>query len=236
MDNKENFQNFFSCPNCGKSNNASSTKCWKCGIEFAKYENEIKQRSTFKTFYKKHKAFLIIIGFILGIYLIGLSTNSKEIEVINKDENGNTKVKYKLIKLDGRWLINGDYISYYENGRPDTIIEYSYGKRIGLFKKYSNYGKLFIAGKFTNDEKDSLWTYKDEQDRIIQETLYSKGNILKSTSYWGNGTIKKSIGYDRGGNIISEKFFDKDGNDCIIKFIGKYSKRSDGIHSNTLNR
>jgi len=72
----------------------------------------------------------------------------------NYHESGPLKSQYSYNK-DGK--IDGTWVSFYENSKPDEEGQYSNGVRSGMWKEYHKNGKLKGEGRYKDDKKVGTW-------------------------------------------------------------------------------
>ncbi|UTC67542.1 MULTISPECIES: hypothetical protein [unclassified Treponema] len=84
---------------------------------------------------------------------------------------------------------DGEYTSYYEDGRIEEKAFFVMGKFNGEYKTFYQNGNLKSSGFF-----------KDHRRQGLAQWFYENGNLEKETEY------------DLSGNVINERHFDKDGN------------------------
>lgn len=121
-------------------------------------------------------------------------------------ENGSTWKfeRFELGKLKETNMINGEYITYFENGVPATIYNFKNGKKNGSFREYYNLGgwkiegisndegqvvdkrrvldgdKLKIAGKYMNDELQGSIQHFSKEGKLIKVETYQNGKLMNT--------------------------------------------------------
>jgi len=114
-----------------------------------------------------------------------------EKEVINKYDNGNIKEKYYLLKINGDWIKDGIYTSYYLNGQADTEGLYQAGERESEWKVYYESGKIKLIKKYhLNKEIGEAIEYY-ENGNIRSQYYYNSNNLIdgKVFSYYEDGNL-----------------------------------------------
>ena len=127
---------------------------------------------------------------------------SKGIE-INKKKEGkweyyhNRGSKLMMVELYENGLLEGERLSYYENGRVSEKLEFLHGKKHGkqlvysvksvlikeftyendelhgINKFYSGRGNLTIEGMYKNDRKQGVWKYFDASGNVIRQKKHN---------------------------------------------------------------
>lgn len=118
--------------------------------------------------------------------------------------NGNLKIKSMLAA--GKMV--GIYFTYYSNGQDSTVASFVNNKLNGVFKKYSDTGKLLIEGKYdspmesmrydtvlVNDAyeiisninweqgKEGVWKYYSDEGKLIKEEIWDKGKLVSTKEH-----------------------------------------------------
>ena len=99
-------------------------------------------------------------------------------------------------------LLNGAWITYWENGRIKEEGNYSKGLKNGVFKYYDSKGKLLLEGEMKNGLKDGVWiTWYDETQKE-EERTYKNDQLEGKYSYWFiDGSLKKEEFYEQGKKL-----------------------------------
>ncbi|MCX7955355.1 MAG: hypothetical protein N3A01_09250 [Bacteroidales bacterium] len=110
--------------------------------------------------------------------------------------------------VDGK--MEGDYIEYDDSGRVVVKGKYFDGEKTGIWEFYL--GDVMEYGKFTENEKDSVWIIKYSNGNIAEISNYVRGVLDgKYKEYYDNGRIKTEGFYDMGKKKKKWYFFDKNG-------------------------
>lgn len=121
-------------------------------------------------------------------------------------ENG-TIWKYELFdkgELKETTMINGELITYFENGIPATVYAFKNGKKNGPFREYYNVGnwileavngengmlidkkrvldgaQLKIAGKYFDDQLHGPLQHFSKEGKLIKIETYQKGKLVNT--------------------------------------------------------
>lgn len=125
-----------------------------------------------------------------------------------KDENGNRKYFLRYYYDNGRVLVeaetnnrrvlNGNAVTYFENGAVASIVSYVDGVKDGYFIVYDMSGRKIIEGFYKNNLKDSL-----------------------ERRYYPNGNIEWESEFKQGLNDGPEKYYDENG---VLKSVTIYEQ------------
>jgi TonB family protein len=130
--------------------------------------------------------------------------------------NGIHKMIGKTSMIDPLSL-EGACITYFKNGKKESLINYKKGRKVGSSYEYFPNGKLYMAKEFPDDENP----YNDfDGNYLLTDSKDSLGVTLISD---GNGHY---IGYDDGFKKITEEGEIKNG-----KREGLWKGRHDDIHT-----
>ncbi len=69
-------------------------------------------------------------------------------------------------------LRNGDWTSYFLDGKVQSTGTFKDGKRVGPSKVYHENGQLWMDGRYHNDRKCGEWIFYDEQGYEIERKNY----------------------------------------------------------------
>lgn len=123
------------------------------------------------------------------------SLTSKPFTGRNKSKMLNQTIEYDVVN----GVKEGDFITYYSNGKAQMIGKIRGNKNIGLWKYYYNDGSLQTAGFFKDDKPDSIWKWYSYKGYLMEEGCFKDG---KRDGEWKN--------YDSIGKIKSIKIFEND--------------------------
>ena len=125
------------------------------------------------------------------LFLVGCG-NKLTKEVISSYNNGQPAKVY-FYDREGRWvseadyydngimmmegtvaneLRNGDWTSYFPDGKVQSTGVYKDGLRVGKSKVYHENGQLWMDGWYTEDHKCGEWIFYDEQGYEIERKNY----------------------------------------------------------------
>lgn len=76
-------------------------------------------------------------------------------------DNGGLRFRYaRRMSEDGtRWVRDGLFQAYHENGRLASEGYYDDGKEDGVWQDYHDNGQLAVEGAYRAGEKSGLWRY-----------------------------------------------------------------------------
>lgn len=129
------------------------------------------------------KKVFCFVSLAISLFLASCANHRLTEKVINTYDNGQpAKVYY--YNGEGLWvreadfyddgalmmegpivndLREGDWISYFRDGKVQSTGVYKDGLRVGLSKVYHENGHLWMDGHYTNDHKCGEWVFYDEQ-------------------------------------------------------------------------
>ena len=132
-------------------------------------------------------------------------------------------------------LLTGNYRSYWNSyGRKAKELgSYIKGKKDGLWKKYSENGRLLEQGIFQEDSKEGEWEYffstYGKNLRLIenyknneldgQQTKYYENGVLEESRMIEDGSLVSLQTYNKNGGKINDLFFiddSKNGQELIF--------------------
>ena len=128
-------------------------------------------------------------------------------ELLSKVEyqyNGNSLIEQ--ITYNSNSFKNGDYKSYYENGKLKSEGKYSNNLQEGLWNYYFKNGKLKGTGSFLHGEgtdvgetgiprnnRDGNWKTYTESGSLSQTSVWKNNSCVGRTSYYANGNKQEEI-------------------------------------------
>lgn len=121
----------------------------------------------------------------------------------------NNKISSEGLEIDGKK--NGIWISYYPNGKVESIIGYWYGMPEGVWKTFYPNGQLKEEGYHFREEAPNYTTIS-EYDRILNDSIWKI--TITNDSKFKHGTWNK---YDSTGILLESVTYRK----------GKIEKPSD---------
>lgn len=108
--------------------------------------------------------------------LYGLYTNQRDTAFVRS---------YFLGKEEGEWK------SYYENGKIKELRFFSDGKKTGKYLVWWPNGKPFMQYQFENDEYQGTCKEWNENGLLVKQMNYQQGHEAGSQKWWyDNGKIK----------------------------------------------
>jgi antitoxin component YwqK of YwqJK toxin-antitoxin module len=94
---------------------------------------------------------------------------------------------------------NGALYTFFNTGADKEWYNYKNGLKNGPFEEYSIYGYKLIAGKFTNGEKDSTWTYWYYTGDLEKISNYKNGVLQGKYQYYFDKNRLNVEGYYEAG-------------------------------------
>jgi len=101
---------------------------------------------------------------------------------------------------------------YYPNGKLSRKFTYIKGEKQGYSCDYYQNGMISAEGNFLNNNKDSIWIFKDSLGNVKSKDLYRDGQLNGiSYEYYPNGNIKFKGKYIEGKEEGYWVYFDSTG-------------------------
>ncbi len=129
----------------------------------------------------------------------------------HKEYHSNGKQKIAAYQNSNTGKCDGDYIEYYENGKPKFegfIID---GSWAGKVTAYHNNGKIYYSDYYDNGKQIGRWEYFDENGKAEELQMYAP-----------NGKLIASVKLNADGFFDGEKkFYDENGH---LKTVEHYKK------------
>jgi len=104
----------------------------------------------------------------------------------------------------------GTFLSYHKNGKLQARLIYRGNSGVCDAELYSPEGILIGKGKYTDQKKDSLWTYFDEMGLMTARETYVRGKKQGlAVVYYPNGQASREVFYEN--DVISgvyHEYFD----------------------------
>lgn len=123
------------------------------------------------------------------------SSSTKPFTGRNKSKMFDMIIEYDVVN----GLKDGDFISYYPDGKVQMKGKIAKNKNTGLWLYYYKNGSVQTTGYFIDDKPDSIWTWFNEKGIKIEEGLLRLG---KRDGEWKT--------YDSLGNLRVIKTFKED--------------------------
>lgn len=192
----------------------------------------------------QQKAGLFIVAVVLIFLVITLLKYSYAEMAGEKDVvDNNTSEQYHLSKINGKWVMNGSYISfyqddvkkeegiyvdgrkektwlsYYENGKPYIKTEFKNGLKNGRYEEFFEDGTLKIAGFYINDKKEQVWKQFFQNQNVHVINIYSKDvSNGKYQSFFEDKNLETD-GYLQNGTPVGEWIIRNDQGIIIQKVL-----------------
>lgn len=89
-------------------------------------------------------------------------------------ETGEIHFRYsrKMSADETRWIREGHFTEYYQNGNVASEGDYIDGLEDGYWKDYYENGKIAAEGYYLKGEETGKWCYYDEQGNLEDEEEY----------------------------------------------------------------
>ena len=135
----------------------------------------------------KHTLFILLCLYCL----VPCHAQRKQVE---KHAQGLVKREY-FVKKGVR---QGAYTEYFDRVKI-TEGQYADGLRVGLWNFRDCDGGVSFSGKYTADEPDSVWVYRDKE-HVLSEIYYDRGEVDSVKGYYEDGTLAYELRYE--GNAV----------------------------------
>jgi len=110
-------------------------------------------------------------------------------------------------------LINGELISFHENGTQKQLKTFKYGILDGPRKVWNENGQLTQEGTYQNGIKNGTRTGWFDTGQIKATGTYNNGQLNGvRKSWWKNGVLKNEMIYKNGKLDGVLKLYDEEGN------------------------
>lgn len=128
---------------------------------------------------------------------------------IEKYSSGIVKME---CEVDDNGNFDGKCVTYFENGKPESIMNYKKNSLDGISKHFHPNGKLSWTGNYLNGQKNGCIDYFDSLEVLYMTGCY-KDNKLdgESRTFYSNGNLKGISQYSEGIPIGVHEIFDKKG-------------------------
>ena len=142
----------------------------------------------------------IYIKFILPFIILLFNSNLIGQTIVEGSEES------KSIKQDSNWvlyyykgeLLNGDILSYYENGKLRSEGNYKEGKKEGVWKEWYENGQLDEIINYKDGKRDGLRKVWYENGELEHKGNYDEGKKEGVWKYWyENGHLRKEQNYTK---------------------------------------
>ena len=199
-----------------------------------------------------------LIFLILFIFSSLLVFSQVEIDTTNRyDVNG---------KKNGYWqkVDYGDVLIYegrFDHGRPVGTFNYYFPDTrkkaeishfaIGMSDSayaitYHHNGSIMAKGVYRNKQKDGIWQYYNDSEKILSKENYDRGwKVGRAEIYQQNGTLAEIqywkenyedslwVSFNENGNLVMERFYIRGKlNGKVITFYDSGAKKLDGDYIN----
>jgi antitoxin component YwqK of YwqJK toxin-antitoxin module len=97
-------------------------------------------------------------------------------------ESGNLHLRYsrKLSEDGTRWIREGLFTAYHENGQRASEGMYDDGLETGTWRDYHDNGQLAAEGEYVNGKEHGVWRHWDREGREEKPTRYEHGEEVAS--------------------------------------------------------
>ncbi|MHC1707656.1 MAG: toxin-antitoxin system YwqK family antitoxin [Bacteroidales bacterium] len=147
---------------------------------------------------------LLIIFLVLPGILFCQSQQAEDKPINLKDSKGRKqgfwkKIESGTVKYEGTFKDDkpvGQFKYYYPGGKVKAITYFTNNGDKGRSTAYHKNGMKMAAGNYLGEEKDSLWLYYNENEKLVSEVFYSKGKKHGlSRTYFPDGKPDEDIYY-----------------------------------------
>ena len=108
--------------------------------------------------------------------------------------------------VDKNGIKQGDYESYYKNGKPSIKGTYVDGKEDGLWEYYYENGRLWKKCSYQNGEKDGLYVTYYENGQLGEKCFYKNGRKDGPyISYREDGRLDTKYVYKNGKRLHGQE-------------------------------
>ena len=134
-------------------------------------------------------------------------TNKKltPVEICYNEEE--TQIFEKFF-VDKHGIKQGEYICYYENGKPELVENYNDGELHGKWTEYYENGNTRIKGNYKDGKEDGKWTeyYENGSIELVENCKNGEGHG-KWTWYDEDGKPEREQNYkDRNIGLLEQLF------------------------------
>jgi antitoxin component YwqK of YwqJK toxin-antitoxin module len=148
-----------------------------------------------------------ILAGIWTLALLGLQAQEISDNHINKaDINGRKQGLWKVYDEDGNLRYTGNYADgkpmgtftyYYPSGKVKARMDHLDSGRVIYAKNFHPNGILMAEGKYTEQKKDSIWRYYNEQDGSLAAEERYMNNLKDGVwkVYYPEGMIAEEVTY-----------------------------------------
>jgi hypothetical protein len=115
---------------------------------------------------------------------------------------------------DKKGNLQGEFTTYYENGKISSIAVMVDNKLDGIFKQFYENGKILSITSLSNNIPDGISKCFYKSGKLELESVFRKGVLILRTLYYPSGKVKGQIcGKIHGinGDYNSIVFFDENG-------------------------
>lgn len=101
----------------------------------------------------------------------------------------------------GRFTIRngtGTMFAYHPNGRPSLRQRFVRGRAEGLYEELTPSGRVIVEGRYLDDEKHGLWTYRATDGVIVREETWDRGQLHGAVKKYAGGALVSEASYRAG--------------------------------------
>jgi uncharacterized protein len=118
----------------------------------------------------------------------------------------NGKIAIKANYVNGK--LDGVYTKYYMDGNKDEVINYANGEKDGYYQSFFHTGKIYNEGWYKHDLKEGYWYVYNSLSNITAKNYYINDLLVgPQKNYYGSGKIKL-IEYDEHDILMKQTCFD----------------------------
>jgi antitoxin component YwqK of YwqJK toxin-antitoxin module len=138
---------------------------------------------------------------------------------INGMKQGNWITKYSngKTKYEGFFKNNkptGKFVRYYDTGNIQSVAYFYDNSKYSSIKFYDNAERLLAAGRYKEQNKDSIWNYYLPEGKLISVEEYDNGKLngTSKTFFYPSGLLHETINYK---DNIKDGLYEKLWNDGV---------------------
>ena len=150
---------------------------------------------------------------LLSLYFVKIVSETTEIkEYAEYYPNGKLRSKWSArICPDGRYLLNGDQIDYYEDGTKEHMVTYENGRKTGEETFWLPNGTRFWTWQRDLENNRAIWThYWPGGNKKIESTWNTKPEARDLKRHFlGYVADGPSRHWDEQGNLVATHIFVK---------------------------
>jgi len=155
--------------------------------------------------------------------------NCKDGAVIRGKEG--KKLYCAKITANGGEIKHGEYLSWYENGKPYEVLNYKDGNRDGKYERFDTNGKPWEVSNYKDGNRDGKYEKFYSNGKPYEVSNYKDGNLDgKYEWFYENGKLWGVTNYKDGKLDGKYEWFYENGKPWVVtnykedKLAGKYEK------------